>query len=329
MNTLVTGGGGFLGRYIVEQLLQRGDNVSVFARGSYPELKQIGATLIRGDLQDAAAVSSACAGTDAVFHVAAKASYWGTWESFMRPNVLGTQNIINACRQQGVRKLIYTSTPSVVATHHNRSGANESLPYPTCFESYYCHSKAIAEQSVVKASDSELLTVSLRPHIVFGPRDTQIIPRLVARARQGKLIRVGDGRNKVDATYVEDAARAHLQAADALEPGSTVAGSTYFISQGEPVYLWDFVNEILTRLDIAPVKRRISLPAARRIGSAMEFAYRRFSLKGEPRLTRFLADELALEHYYDISAAKRDLGYQPQLTMAEAVERTVAYFKSQ
>ena len=232
MKTLVTGGGGFLGRYIVEQLLARGDEVMVFARGNYPELEQNGATLIRGDLQDVAAVSTACVGMETVFHVAAKAGYWGPWESFLGPNVLGTQNVINACRQQDVPKLIYTSTPSVVAGGQHRSGADESLPYPAHFESYYSHTKAIAEQTVMQANSPDLLTVALRPHIVFGPRDTQIIPRLVARARAGKLIRVGDGTNKVDATYVADAARAHLQAADALESGSSVAGSTYFISQG-------------------------------------------------------------------------------------------------
>ncbi|GAB4452487.1 MAG: NAD-dependent epimerase/dehydratase family protein [Anaerolineae bacterium] len=329
MKTLVTGGGGFLGRYIVEQLLARGDEVAVFARGSYPELKALGATLIRGDLQDAAAVSSACAGREAVFHVAAKAGYWGAWDDFLRPNVLGTQNVINGCRQQGVPKLIYTSTPSVVASSHNRAGADESLPYPAHFESFYSHTKAIAEQMVMQASGDTLLTVSLRPHIVFGPRDTQIIPRLVARARQGKLIRVGDGRNRIDATYVEDAARAHLLAADALTPGSPLAGRAYFISQDEPVNLWDFVNEIFTRLDIPPVRRGISLPAARAIGGALEASYRTLRLTGEPRLTRFLANELALDHYYDISAAKRDFGYRPQISMAEAVERTVAYFKSQ
>lgn len=329
MKTLVTGGGGFLGRYIVEQLLARGDEVAVFARGNYPELEEIGVTLIRGDLQDAAAVSNACAGREAVFHVAAKAGYWGAWDDYLRPNVLGTQNILNACRQQGVPKLIYTSTPSVVAGGHHRAGGDESLPYPAHFESPYAHTKAIAEQLVRRANGADLLTVSLRPHIVFGPRDTQIIPRLVARARQGKLIRVGDGRNRIDATYVEDAARAHLLAADALTPDSPLAGSAYFISQDEPVNLWDFVNEIFARLDIPPVRRGVSLAVARAIGGALEATHRALRLKGEPRLTRFLANELALDHYYDISAAKRDFGYRPQFSMAEAVERTVAHFKSQ
>lgn len=327
MKTLVTGGGGFLGRYIVEQLLARGDEVTVFARGSYPELVKIGATLVRGDLLDAAAIAQSCAGMEAVFHVAAKAGYWGAWQSFYRPNVTGTANVIAACQQQGVPKLIYTSTPSVVADDRSREGADESLPYPAHFESFYPHTKAIAEQMVREANAPDLLTVSLRPHIIFGPRDTQIVPRLVDRARAGKLVQIGNGTNKIDVTYVEDAARAHLLAADALAPGSPAAGSVYFISQDQPVALWPWVNDLLAQLDIPPVSRKIPLPLARMIGAVLEFVYRNFKLRGEPRLTRFLANELALSHYYDISRAKQDFGYQPQYSMEESVQRTVAYFK--
>ncbi|RME98900.1 MAG: NAD-dependent epimerase/dehydratase family protein [Chloroflexi bacterium] len=329
MKTLVTGGGGFLGRAIVEQLLLRGDDVTVFARGNYPALEAQGAALIRGDLQDAAAVSQACAGVDAVFHVAANAHYWGSWESFYGPNVTGTQNVIAACRRHAIPKLIFTSTPSVVANGQNRSGVDESTPYPERYQSYYAHTKMLAEKLVLNANCPELLTVALRPHVIFGPRDTQIIPRLVARARAGKLFRVGDGRNKLDVTYIDDAARAHLQAADALRPGSAAAGSAYFISQDEPVNLWDFVNDLLVRLDIPPVERAIPLGAARAVGGVLEFIYRTFRLSGEPRLTRFLADELALDHYYNISRAKRDLGYRPQLTIEQAVQKTVAYFRNQ
>ncbi len=335
MKTLVTGGGGFLGQYIVEQLLARGDEVTVFARGNYPQLEEIGATLIRGDLQNSEAVNKACQGMDTIFHVAAKAGDWGSWDSYYQPNVVGTKNIINACRQNNVPKLINTSTPSVVANSHSRAGDDESLPYPDKFESFYSHTKAIAEQMVNAANSPDLLTVSLRPHIIFGPRDTQLMPRLIARAKAGKLIQVGDGSNLMDVTYVEDAARAHLQAADALEPGSAVAstvasavaGSVYFVSQDAPVNLWDFVNNLLVELDIPPIKRKVSLPVARKIGGTLEFIHRTFKLKGEPRLTRFLANELALSHYYNISAAKNDFGYSPQFTVDEAVQRTLAYFK--
>jgi nucleoside-diphosphate-sugar epimerase len=331
VKALVTGGGGFLGRYVVEQLLDRGDSVTVFARGDYAELGQIGARLTRGDLQDPQAVQSACADIDTVFHVAARAGIWGMWESFYQPNVVGTQNVIAACRAQGVEKLIYTSSPSVVfdgVNNQPHNGCDESLPYPTRYENFYSQTKAIGEQMVIKANGADLLATSLRPHLIFGPRDSHLLPSVISRARVGQLVQVGDGSNKVDITYVEDAARAHLLAADALQPGSPVAGSVYFISQDDPITLWPWINDLLTKLDVPPIKRRISLSVARAIGTVLEFFYRRFSIKGEPRLTRFVASELALSHYYDISRAKRDFGYQPQFSTAQALEKTLPFLQS-
>ena len=327
MKALVTGGGGFLGRYIVEQLLERGDAVAVFARGAYPELEQIGATLMRGDLRDAEAVKHACASMDVVFHAAAKPGIWGTWDSFYAPNVIGTQHILDACKAQNVPKLVFTSSPSVIFNNQPQEGCDESTPYPARYENFYSHTKALAEQKVVQANSSEFLTISLRPHLIWGPRDAHLLPRLIDRARSGKLVQVGDGANKVDITYVEDAARAHLLAADALQPGSPVAGSVYFISQDAPVNLWDWIHHLLQRLDIPPIKHRISLPVARTIGAAMEWTYRTFHLSGEPKMTRFLASELAMNHYYDISRAKRELGYLPQFSMDAALEKTLAYLR--
>ncbi len=328
MKALVTGGGGFLGRYVVEQLLARGDGVTVFARGDYPELSQAGVKLIRGDLRDPQAVQSACTGVDVVFHVAAQAGIWGSWQSYYQPNVVGTQNVIAACRAQKVAKLVYTSSPSVVFDNRPHDGCDESLPYPTRYENFYAQTKAMGEQMVIEANAPDLLSVSLRPHLIWGPRDTHLLPGLIARAKAGRIIQVGDGTNKVDITYVEDAAKAHLLAADALQPGSPVAGSVYFISQDDPIILWPWINDLLTRLDLAPVKRRISLPVARTVGSVLEFVYRRLSIAGEPPLTRFLASELALSHYYDISRARRDFGYRPQLDTAQAMERTLPFLQS-
>lgn len=324
---LVTGGGGFLGRYIVEQLRERGDAVTVFARGNYPELARIGATVARGDLQDARAIAAACAGMDAVFHVAARPGIWGTWDSFYTANVVGTQNVIDACRAQRVPKLIFTSSPSVVFDNQPQAGCDERLPYPARYENFYSHTKALAEQMVVAANAPDLLTVTLRPHLIWGPRDPHLLPRLIARAKAGQLMQVGEGKNRVDITYVEDAARAHLLAADALQPGSPVAGSVYFISQDAPVNLWGWIRELLPRLHIPPMTRAMSLTTARTIGAVMEFAWRNLRLSGEPRMTRFLASELALDHYYDISRAKRDFGYAPQFSMDAALERTLPFLR--
>jgi len=324
MYALVTGGGGFLGRYIVEQLLARGDEVAIFARGDYPEVVTLGARQFRGDLQDAEAVAAACAGCDVVFHIAAKAGHWGPWESFYGPNVRGTQNVIDGCRKQGVPRLVHCSSPSVIFDNTSQEGVNEDYPYPERYESPYPHTKALAEQLVTAANSPELLTVSLRPHLIFGPRDRHLMPALLASARGGTLPQVGDGTNRVDLTYVEDAARAHLLAADALAPGSPVAGSVYFISQGEPVTLWPWIKALLAELDLPSVRFRVSLKAARALGGALELLYRTLPLRGEPRLTRFLASEFAQSHWYDISRARRELGYAPEYTMEAALARTLA-----
>jgi len=329
MKALVTGGGGFLGGQIVKQLLARGNDVTVFSRGSYPELEKIGAKQLRGDLNNRLTVVRACLNIDVVFHVAATVGMWGHWDDFYQTNVIGTGNVIEACRSHNVPKLVFTSTPSVVANGQARRGGDESLPYPNRYESYYAQSKAIAEQMVIEANGPELLTVSLRPHNIFGPGDTQIIPRLIARARSGRVIQIGDGTNKIDLTYIDDAARAHLLAADVLESGSPVAGSAYFISQDDPVNLWQWVNDLLVRLDLSPVKRRLSVPVARTAAQIIEATYRTLRLKGEPQLVPFLVSELALDHYYDISRAKRDIGYEPLVSMKEGTRRTVEYFKVQ
>jgi len=329
MRALVTGGGGFLGQYIVEQLLARGDAVRVFARGDYPAITQKGAELQRGDIQDAEVVKAACKDVDVVFHVAAKAGYWGTWKSYYQPNVRGTRNIIAACQVQGVQKLIYTSSPSVVFNNQPQEGCDETVPYPEHYENHYSQTKAIGERMVIEANGKDLLTVSLRPHLIWGERDTQILPRIIALARKGKIMQVGAGKNMVDLTYVEDAARAHLLAADCLRAGSAAAGSVYFISQDEPVVLWQWIGELLQRLDIPPIRGKVSLNTARAAGAVLEFLYRHLPLRGEPRLTRFLASELAMSHFYNIARAKRDLGYKPQYNMKEAMDRTVQWLKKE
>jgi nucleoside-diphosphate-sugar epimerase len=329
-HTLVTGGGGFLGRYIVEQLLDRGDRATVFARGSYPELEKLGVQMVQGDLADAAAIADACKEIGVVFHVASKVVSWGPWDEYYRTNVIGTENVIAACRAHNVPKLVYTSTPSVIFDNKPHRGCDESLPYPAKYQDHYSHTKAIAEKAVIAANGANgLSTVSLRPHLIVGPRDLYLVPEIIARAGAGKVPQIGDGTNKVDLTYVEDAARAHLLAADALEAGSPVAGSVYFISQDEPVNAWQWMNDLLVALDLPPVRKKIPLWLAVIAASILELGYKILPLPGEPRLTRFLAYELAMSHYYDISRAKRDLGYAPSLDMQSVTEKIVAYLKKQ
>ncbi|MBI4597674.1 MAG: NAD-dependent epimerase/dehydratase family protein [Candidatus Omnitrophica bacterium] len=325
MRALVTGGGGFVGRYIVERLLSRGDSVRVLARGRYPELEQLGVEMVSGDLRDEAAVARACAEQEAVFHTAARVGLWGPWEEFYDINVRGTQHVLAGCRAHGVARLIYTSTPSVVFDGRDQRNANEAMPYPSRYSSYYPATKAIAERAVIAANGANrLLTTALRPHLIWGPRDTHIIPQLLARAKTGRLVMVGDGRNLVDMTYVENCADAHLLAADRLVPGSPVAGQVYFLSNGEPVRLWGFINQVLARLGVPTATRRVPARLARMVGAGLEVLYRAGHLPGEPFITRFLASELSTSHYYDISKAKRDFGYVPKISMQEGLDRLAA-----
>ena len=324
MKALVTGGGGFLGRHIVVKLLAGGDKVRVLGRRHYPNLEAKGVETVRADIQDAASVERACLGMDAVFHVAALAGYWGSWQSYYGPNVVGTQNVLNGCRKAGVRKLIYTSTPSVVSALGNLVNADERVPYPAHYECPYPATKAQAERLVLATNGKDgLLTASLRPHLIYGPGDPHLFPRIIDRARRGLLVQVGDGTNRVDVTYVENAADAHLLAADRLGDGSPVNGQAYFISQGAPVTLWPWINLLLERLGLPVVRRRISHGVARTVGAAMEMAYTVLPLRGEPRMTRFLADQLATSHYFDISKARKDLGYEPRISTEEGLERTI------
>ena len=327
MKALVTGGGGFLGGVIVRQLLARGDAVRSFTRTAYPWLEELGVEQAHGDLSDTDAVRQAIAGCDVVFHVAAKAGVWGRYEQFFATNVAGTANVIAACLEVGVNRLVYTSTPSVVHAGASLEGINESAPYADHYEAYYPETKAEAERLVLAANGPDLATVALRPHLVWGPGDPHLIPRAIARARKGKLRRIGTLPVKVDVTYVDNAADAHLLAADRLAPGSPVAGKVYFISNGEPVDLWEFLNRVLALVDLPPVTRTISVRRARLAGKVLEWVYRTFRLPGEPALTRFIAAQLSTSHWYDISAARRDLGYEPRVSIDEGLKRMVEKLK--
>lgn len=322
MKALVTGAGGFLGQYIVEQLVARGDDVRTLGRGNYPALAALGVEHLRLDIRDREATIAACRDRDIVFHAAAIAGIWGPWNEFYGINTLGTRHIIEGCRRHGVGRLVFTSSPSVVFAGEDQSGINEQTPYPDRWLCHYAHTKALAEQEVLAANCQGFSTCALRPHLIWGPRDTQLIPRLIERAKQGKLRRVGTGQNLIDVIYVENAAQAHLQAADALATGSPVAGRAYFISQGQPVNCWEWIDRLLQIANLAPVGKSISAAAAWHIGALMETAYQILGIRGEPRMTRFLAAQLARSHYYDISAARRDFGYEPRVSLDEGLART-------
>ncbi|MEN8753532.1 MAG: NAD-dependent epimerase/dehydratase family protein [Desulfobacterales bacterium] len=321
MKALVTGGGGFLGKAIVKLLLARGDQVRSFSRGAYPELVELGAEHRSGEIDDAQAVQSAAEGCDIVFHVAAKAGVWGPYDEFYRANVLGTKHVIDACRAHSISRLVYTSSPSVVFDGTDMAGVDESVPYPEHFEAFYPQTKAEAEQLVLQANDDTLATVALRPHLIWGPEDNHLVPRILERGARGQLRRIGSRTCLVDTIYIDNAATAHLQAADRLEIGSVVAGKAYFLAQGEPLPVWDVVNRILAAGGLSPVSRTMSPGVAYAAGAVLETSYRLLRLKGEPRMTRFVARELSTTHWFDLGAAKQDFGYAPRVSFDEGIER--------
>ena len=216
MKILVTGGGGFLGQALCRGLVERGHAVTSFNRGHYPALDAIGVRQVAGDLADREAVMAAFAGGfDAVFHNAAKAGAWGSYDSYHQANVVGTQHVLDACRAHGIGRLVYTSTPSVThrATHPVEGGTADDVPYGDDLKAPYALTKRIAEEDVLAANGAELAngarlaTIALRPRLIWGPGDNQLLPRLVERAKAGRLALVGDGQNRIDTTCIDNAAQ--------------------------------------------------------------------------------------------------------------------------
>ncbi len=329
MKVLVTGGGGFLGGAIVRRLVARGDAVRTLQRGEYPALAALGVECVRGDLGDAALVQAAVRGCDAVIHTAAKAGVWGPFEDYYRANVVGTRNVLAACRVVGVKRLVYTSSPSVVFDGRDEAGIDETAPYPARYLAHYPRTKAEAERAVLEANGPELATVALRPHLIWGPGDPHLLPRLVALAKSGKLRLVARDDNLVDSTYVDNAALAHVLALDALSRADVphrpaCAGRAYFISNGEPLAMAELVNKLLAAKGVPPVTRTISPGLAYAAGAMLEMLYKLLRRRDEPPITRFVARQLSTSHWFDLTAARRDLGCEAEVSLAEGLARLAA-----
>ena len=320
MHALVTGGGGFLGSGITKALTQKGDKVTVIGRRKYNHLPP-SVKILQGDIRDYEFIKSCSKNVDVVFHTAALPGIWGPKHEFFSVNVHGTENIIKACRDNLIPKLVFTSSPSVVFGDSSLEGVNESVPYPDTYLCEYPSTKALAEKMVLQANDPTLCTTAIRPHLIWGPGDPHLVPRILQKANSNRLIMVGEGRNQVDMIYIDNAVSAHLKAA--LAPNTNVAGKAYFVSDDDPVVLWKWINSLLHRLGLSNVKRKISYSNAMRLGAFLEEMYRFLRLKSEPPMTRFLASQLATSHYFDISRAKKDFDYRPLVSQEEGINRLI------
>ncbi|MCK8044103.1 NAD-dependent epimerase/dehydratase family protein [Shewanella sp. 1CM18E] len=334
-HAFVTGAGGFLGEAICKRLIAAGINVTGFARGDYPRLNAMGVNMVKGDIADEQALLNAMQGCDLVFHVASKAGVWGCKQSYYSPNVNGARFIISACKHANIAHLVYTSTPSVTFAGIDENGNDESAPYAANFLNFYGESKAIAEKMMLAANGDllsngkQLGTTALRPHLIWGPNDPHLVPRVLERAVKGRLKLVGKQDKLVDTIYVGNAAYAHILAAVALSnnngeqdfsPSQTAcAGKAYYLSNDEPITMAAMLNKILACKDLPPVTKRVPTQLAYVAGCILESVYGLLGKQDEPIMTRFVARQLSTSHYFDISAAKHDLGYSALVSIDEGM----------
>lgn len=326
---LVTGGGGFVGSKIVDMLLAKDVTVKVVGRNDYPELTAKGVECLRGDIRDSSFIEASLATVDTVFHTAALAGVWGKWQDYYQINVVGTENVIKGCKRQDVKRLIYTSTPSVVFNRQDINCGDEELPYATDFLCHYARSKVMAEKMLLKALDDKLSGCAIRPHLIYGPHDPHLLPRLIERGKSGKLKIVGSAENKVDISYVDNVAFLHLLAAQDLCTMKRSNGKVYFIGDDEPVNLWQWINDLFSKLGIARVEKKVPEKLAYTIGALLEAAYTIGHCEKEPPMTRFVAEQLAKSHYFSHDRAKRDLGYEPLVDSKQAMENVLQWLQNE
>lgn len=319
MKVLVTGGGGFLGTEICAQLVSKGHSVTSVSRSFYPHLEKLGVDSFQCDLSTEHNMD--ISEFDAIIHTAAKAGVWGKDDDFYQSNYIATKNILSAAKKAGIKYLVYTSSPSVVFGKDSIENADETISYPEKFYTSYAKYKAMAEKFVLEESGQDLCACSIRPHLIWGEGDPHIIPRLLSKARDGKLRIVGDGDNLVDIVHVKNAALAHVLALEAMAEGKDICGKAYFIGQERPVNLWDFINQILFRAGLEGVEDKISFKLAFGIGLIFELVFKALGIqKPEPPMTRFVALQFAKSHYFSHANAKKDLGYAPLVTIEEGLE---------
>ncbi len=334
---LVTGASGFVGKALALKLCEEGHQVIGVSRRQVPEIESAGGRSIQFDLTKGASSLKdeigdlTNEGLDVVFHTAAKVDIWGEYEDFYSVNVKATEQLLELSEELGVERFVYTSSPSVVSGSGNLEGVNEDYPYPNEYEAFYPLTKSLAEKKVLDFNArGRVRTVSLRPHLIFGPGDNHLIPTILDRAKRGRLFRIGDGENLTDVCYIDDCVSAHLAAFKALGCNPKAAGRAYFISQGEPIRLWEWINELLAIFSYPPVKFSVPTKVAEAVAGLSEWSSRTlFGGSRPPSFTRFLVSQMSTSHFFDISAARDELGYRPAFSVKEALQALRDSYKSQ
>jgi len=322
MRVLVTGAGGFLGRAVVRRLNDAGHVVVALVRDDVANVGVDGIETRTGDIVNLDAMAQAVAGCDAIVHCAAHVTPFGRIDDYYDVNVRGTDNLLAACEIAGVRKFVFTSCAGVVLDRGDLNGVNETQRMPARAPTPYLSTKATAERHVLAANGSDFATVALRPHLLWGPGESTLLPRLAALAKAGKLRLFGEAGKKIDSCYVDNAADAHLAALERLEPGAAIAGKAYFITQGEPASIEGFVNGLLRAAGYPAETRRLSTPVARVLASTAPL---RRAVGADPLVTGDLLALFGQATWFNIAAARRDLDYQPRVAMAEGFARVSSY----
>jgi nucleoside-diphosphate-sugar epimerase len=320
LKILVTGGGGFLGSAVCRQLSELGHQVIAFQRSPAQHLEPHGVLSVSGDITELDELITVARDCDAVIHTAGKAGVWGDPAEYHRINVQGTANVIKACRQNTLPVLVHTSSPSIVHSGGDIAGADESLPIADHITAPYPASKAEAERLVIGANSAELKTTALRPHLIWGPGDPHILPRLVSRVRGGSLALPGPDK-LVDTIFVENAALAHVKALEELAGAGRCAGKAYFVTNDEPLPQGEIIRRLLAAIGIEVKIRAVPVVLAKTAGAICEMAWSIFGLKSEPPVTRFSVEQLATAHWFDTRAAKRDFAYAPLISIQEGLQR--------
>jgi nucleoside-diphosphate-sugar epimerase len=315
---------------VAEELLATGHDVRLLLRkplkGPSGALGEAGTAI--GDLGDVESLRKAVKGTQAVMHCAARCGVWGPLPDYIETNVMGTSRLLEAARQEGLSYFVHASSFSVVHGKFSLEGVTESRPYSSDPTAPYAYSKTLSEREVLLANGPGFKTVALRPHLIWGPGDRHLLPRLVGLARKKRLFLFSGGPYRVDSLYIDNAAKAFHLALSKLIEGSPIGGQAYFIGQGEPEEIGVLVGKLLVAVGAPPVRWNMPVEVGSVVARVSEWLWDSFGLGGEPPLTKFTLSQLSTSHWPDISKARRELGYSPKVSVEEGLARLAEAVKA-